>query len=327
MEEEDDFWSVAMHATANERRATYKDESDGEEKKCTSQLFTILPTTNAPMQKPMNIKLYCYNDDGILSDVSSSIWDAGLLLAGYLYGSHMGRQLCYNACFDGGCGILELGSGLGIGGLAATAAALSVHTTQEKQHDDARDIDTKGHNVVLTDRNNEEILAHLRKNVDANLDRIKSTSCNNNLSVSVEPCDWMDVSISLQTNTKIFTNEDKMSFPRGPFSLILGSALVYLPEHAAACADTIFYYLTNGSYSHNKQREKSLAVILQLPDRSGFSTHFLPRCHKLGLSISSHELEPGLIERVQRGLKGRKIPSASDYCLYFITRDKEDIKE
>ena len=57
MEEEDDFWSVAMNATANGRRATYKDESDGEEKKCTSQLFTILPTTNAPMQKPMNIKL------------------------------------------------------------------------------------------------------------------------------------------------------------------------------------------------------------------------------------------------------------------------------
>ena len=74
MEEEDDFWSVAMNATDNERRATYKDESDGEEKKCTSQSFTILPTTNAPMQKPMNIKLYCYNDDGILSDVSSSIW-------------------------------------------------------------------------------------------------------------------------------------------------------------------------------------------------------------------------------------------------------------
>ena len=358
-DEDDDFWSVAMLAPSiNERRTisvntgNSADDEDIISYDTIQKSFTILPPHEDDTPLMLNIQMNC--NDGILSDVASSIWDAGLLLSGYLYGTKEGRQLC-RSCFrnntdEGGCGILELGSGLGIVGMAAAAAALSVHTGRQDDKADSSqsaknicniddssklDIDKKEHNrVVLTDLNNDEILSQLRKNVNANLGTIAAVadSTTENFSITVVPCDWMDISMSLQTDTIIRERSNKQfrqssfeknnnNFPKGPFSLVLGSALVYLPEHAVACADTLFYYLTGCTSNNNDTSPaiKKQAIILQLPDRAGFSTHFLPRCKELGLSISCQELEPELVKRVQQGLKNRRIPSARDYRLYFIS--------
>jgi len=291
----------------------------------TSTSFIILPPHHNTSHKPLVLNLHTNQNDGVLSDIASSIWDAGLLLSAYLYGTDEGRKLCYDACFSNHAsesGILELGSGMGIVGLSAGAAALSVHS--ERQSNDCRSIAR----VVLSDLNNKQILSQLQKNVNSNLDAIayasnKTDSEKKLLSITAEACDWMDVSTSLNDDADISSNT-KNNFPCARFNLILGSALVYFPEHASACANTLFYYLTYGrsinkeSGTKNDSIMERKAIILQLVDRCGFSTHFLPRCRSLGLTIISQDLDPELAKMVQQSKKNRTI-SVEDYRLYFIT--------
>eukprot|EP00970_Alexandrium_tamarense_P007721 scaffold1477_cov188-Alexandrium_tamarense.AAC.12 len=397
----DDFWAVAMRVPSSESHehdgsAIYDTVLDGdvygdddnEEVHSIVRTFTILPPTESDgsyedratstRASPLNLRIQLNCNDGILSDVSGIPWDAALLLAGYLYGTEEGRHLCFDACFggdniyDGGSplgGILELGSGLGIVGLAAAASVLS-STSRDKNYFDNESsttsecnnkrilgeittsklkVTTNSNNVskrvVLSDRNDLKILAHLQKNVDANIDMIKSEN-ENGLSITVEPCDWVEVSSSLHTFNQLLplstsdeeilmspkyqsssdVNKGEYPRPRGSFNLIIGSALVYTPDHATACADTIFHYLTTPFGNIESQTSQSPtateqrhAVIVQLPDRSGFTTHFLPRCHELGLTVSCKELDNELIERVERGCN-RSIPSVNDYRMYVITR-------
>lgn len=386
-DDDDEFWSLAMlpptdvnstNCATNGDEAVseglYNNQIDQDEEISIIQSFSICPTD--PSQDPLNLNLRMNCNDGILSDVSGIPWDAALLLSGFLYGTNEGRQLCYDACFGDDCdgGILELGSGLGIVGMAAVAAASSVHNNLQINGDDTRcngksyreELQIKkkvgaynntSRRVVLTDLNDTEILSHLRKNIDANLDRIIDASQRNkskvsnstcqpdcksqsninrvsktmigNLELSVAPCDWIDVSNALEVNSSRKSTETNTGhssieqMPSGPFNLIIGSALIYLPEHASACADTLFYYLSgvkkdNLNITGLEESPKRQAVILQLPDRAGFTTHFLPRCLDLGLRVLCHELDKELVEKVQQGWS-RRIPSASDYRLYFIS--------
>ena len=333
VDDDDEFWSVAMlppnrsnHSDVNGGTVAGGSGDDQNEEITSAIQFTILPPN--PSQIPLTLNLQMNCNDGVLSDVSGVPWDAALLLSGFLFGTYIGRQLCYDAP-----SVLELGSGLGIVGMSATAAALSMHSTMQNievdsiegnnnnidQHNAVNKSNETKRRVVLTDRNDDQILDHLRKNVAINLDRIAGYAQNNqnDLWMTIEPCDWMDVSNALSDSKYLPVKE---SFPRGPFNLILGSALVYLPEHACACADTLFYYLTcdvEDDLNCGLKLPKRQAVILQLPDRAGFTTHFLPRCHEFGLTVSCHQLDKTLIERVQQGWN-RSIPSAGDYRLYFI---------
>ena len=333
--DDDAFWSLAMLSPIQYENSRTKtaygrdcinfndDEDDIADTASTS--FTILPPHHNTSHTLLVLNLHTNQNDGVLSDIASSIWDAGLILSAYLYGTDEGRKLCYDACFHKHAsemnGILELGSGMGIVGLSAAAAALSVHS--ERQSNDC----SSAARVVLSDLNNKQILSNLRKNVNANLDAIVATSnkVDNEkklLSITAEACDWMDVSASLTVGADISSNT-KNNFPCASFNLILGSALVYFPEHAAACANTLFYYLTYGKSNEGSGANKDSlmerkAIILQLVDRCGFSTHFLPSCRKLGLGITSQDLDPELAKMVQQSKKNRTI-SVEDYRLYFIT--------
>ena len=333
--DDDAFWSLAMLSpveyensrtkTADGGDYTNNNNDDEDIADITSTSFTILPPHDNTSHNPLVLNLHTNQNDGVLSDIASSIWEAGLLLSAYLYGTDEGRKLCYDACFTNHAsesGILELGSGMGLVGLTAAAAAISVYS--ERQTNDCCSIAR----VVLSDLNNNRILSQLQKNVNSNLDAIaydsnKTDSEKDLLSITTEACDWMDVSTSLNDDADISSNT-KNNFPFARFNLILGSALVYFPEHASACADTLFYYLTysgesidDGSGANNSAVERK-AIILQLVDRCGFSTHFLPRCRKLGLTIISQDLDPDLAKMVQQSKKNRTI-SVEDYRLYFIT--------
>lgn len=319
----DDFWSVAF--LSNNDTPLKEHESDDEHQNiCTSsRAFTILTpkTTDGPStEEPLTINMQLNNTGGVLDDVSGIPWDASLLLAGYLYGTHEGRRLCLDACSSNSRprtgGILELGSGLGIVGITAIAVVAKF----------ASETVYSSNTIVLTDRNNNEILACLKRNVDANISKIQIDDCNpsyqKRLDIYVEACDWMEVSTHLKTDIDETIEEDTLQqFPKGPFNLILGSALVYIPDHAAACADTIDYYLSDScSVIESKgTAPKRQAIIVQLPDRSGFTTHFLPRCHELGLNVECRELDEGLIERVEAGLD-KTIASARDFRMFVITK-------
>jgi hypothetical protein len=307
---ENDFWDIALISESPLNEQESEDESVGE---AITKSFTVLAPKNtgtSTIEEPLTISIQMNNSRGVLDDVSGIPWDASLLLAGYLYGTHEGRRMCCNA-LEGG--ILEMGSGLGLVGLAATAATMKLSAHGKRRG-----------RIVLTDRNDHGILSHLRENVDTNVSQYRSTSCSS-VNVSVEACDWMEVSSHLRsvTTEKQTGDEDPQNnFPRGPFNLILGSALIYLPEHAIECADTIYYYLSNkSSYSREHTASygmKRQAIIVQLPDRSGFATHFLPRCQELGLNVVCEEFSEELIERVESGVK-KTIASVRDYRMYFIT--------
>lgn len=328
----DDFWSIAF-LTKNDTLVEGEDDIyENSIHTSSSKSFTFLPPESSDSY-PLTMKIQMNNNGGVLDDVSGIPWDASLLLAGFLYGTHEGRRLCTKACSCDDIklrevnatngGILELGSGLGIVGLAAvaTVVACSEGTTCNSR-------------VVFTDMKDDSILSHLKRNVDANTAHFEYL-CESNVkscNISVEGCDWMNVSHRLQTIMNRQTNDnlesDVYNDLKGPFNLILGSALVYLPEHAAACADTLYYYLSksiDGTKQHmveSIQGGERRAILVQLPDRSGFTTHFLPRCKELGLDVLCTEFDESLINRIEAGLK-KTIASASDYRMYFISK-KED---
>lgn len=399
-----------------------EDEKESNEEAVTTRTFTVFPPRynqsrnasqpifnemNRKLQIPLNLKIAMNNNDGIMSDVSGTPWDASFLLSGYLFGTDAGRRLCYDALFGMddssannnrsrneielenstsvafGGGILELGSGLGIVGLAAAAAALSFcpNQTVENVSNDEMNVQATNHffaygsggakRVVMTDLNDAKILSFLKKNVESNLESIlamtgsstsiSSFSANGGATVGslqflVEPCDWLDIAKAFseksngyksdvnKRHAKYRGDECHENFPRGQFNLILGSALVYMPDHAAACAETIYHYLKESNWgkgqtlkSFNRQRKSSdhfgrnhddtktrrfsspQAIVLQFPDRPGFASHFLPRCQELGLCVRCFELDTELIDSVELGLN-RSILSAGEYRIYHISR-------
>ena len=291
-DDDDAFWSVAMMSGADERLLQVHDESDDFD--VDARWKTIKTPSPDPLDQPLVLRI-CENAAyGCLSDVSSNVWDASLLLAGFLYGISEGRQLCYNACFgqestnvDKG-GILELGSGLGLSGLAAAAAASAL--AKYDHHE-------RTSRVVLTDLNNDDILSLLRQNVETNLSAIIGKE--RRLHISVEPLDFCDMQAGSSNNC----------CPAGTFNLIVGSELVYVPEHVA-CADTISHYLCRNALSQ--------AIILQIPDRAGFDA-FLSRCRELDLLVSSRAVSEDITLNTEE-----EVPSASDYRMYFIRKLKSD---
>ncbi|KAL7474857.1 hypothetical protein ACHAW6_000801 [Cyclotella cf. meneghiniana] len=393
----DEFWSIVfLPNNSNNIRLEHQhqEQDDHEFDECpsaiTSRYFTILPPHETAFE-PLTLQIQMNCNEGVFSDISAIPWDASYLLAGYLYGTHEGRRLCFDACHsshgDDGTnpydaeiprqgGILELGSGLGIVGMAAVAASMAigdatnsdcVHAQnctgkyRDSHHSTYGNVSKREkscpftNRVVMTDINDNGILSHLKRNVDANLAVILGRDHHSNISqksqermtsicVSVEPCDWIEVSSHLQS--KIPSKHDqqqhvseafmstKTNFPTGPFTLVLGSALIYLPQHAAACADTLYYYLSydddggDSTTSHEsllvETKQQRQAILVQLPDRCGFTTHFLPRCCELGLEVTCREFEEEFIARVETGL-GESIPSVREYRMYFIRMKNESV--
>ena len=299
----DPFWSLAMNDDRLSVALPQKDDDDYQTQQSNLRTITTQPPT-PDLSPPLVLRLAQNCEAGCFSDVAGDIWDASLLLSTFLYGTNLGRRLCHEACFDGiedssradidkDGGILELGSGLGLSGMAAAAATAATTGAPDELHL-TREVELKGR-IVMTDLNDKSILALLRKNVTSNLSELGSRC-----SITVEPCDWTHVA-------KL--KENASSCPRGTFNLIIGSALVYIPNHAAACADTIAHYLCH--------KPSSQAVIVQLPDRAGFDS-FLCRCHELDLSVTSQVVDKEVILKVEESI-GRKLVAASDYRIYFIT--------
>eukprot|EP00804_Cyclotella_cryptica_P003484 CCRYP_002126-RA/>CCRYP_002126-RA protein AED:0.33 eAED:0.33 QI:0/-1/0/1/-1/1/1/0/266 len=202
----DEFWRIAFLPNNNndknalERQQHQDHEFNESPSVVTTQYFTILPPHRTTLE-PLTLQIQLNANEGVLSDISAIPWDASYLLAAYLYGTQEGCRVCFDACHplsgkDGrdlsvvrGGVILELGSGLGIVGMAAVAASIALgdasdndgakvghcigkHQGNQSSNDNIieREIACQCINrVVMTDLNDNAILSRLKRNVDANL--------------------------------------------------------------------------------------------------------------------------------------------------------------
>ena len=173
---------------------------------------------------------------GIFSPLGSQAWHASLLLASYL----ISRQdfIFENSLLPGNIiTALELGSGaVGLSGLTLAAVLGKICPSA---------------NVLLTDLPEYGILTNLQDNVTRNQTAFP------NVNVQVQPLNWMDYSAS---NTSV------PHLP--PLDLVVGSELVYTRETATACAAVVTRLL--------QDNPMLVVLIVQVMDRPGFKTHFLP---------------------------------------------------
>jgi hypothetical protein len=101
----DEFWSIVFLPNNNNDNAGLEQQQqqqhDHEFDECpsviTTQYFTILPPHETAIE-PLTLQIQMNRNEGVFSDISAIPWDASYLLAGYLYGTHEGRRLCFDAC-------------------------------------------------------------------------------------------------------------------------------------------------------------------------------------------------------------------------------------
>lgn len=183
--------------------------------------------------------------EGIWSPLGAQAWHASSLLASYLI-SHGNDLLVFEKINSGdNVTVLELGSGA-VGLSGMTLAAVLENTNRSAS-------------VLLTDLPEDGILENLQDNVNRNKSSFP------NIDVQVQPLDWMDY-ISAATVP---------SLP--PLDLVIGSELVYTEETARSCAAVVTRLL--------KDNPKLSIVIIQVMDRPGFESHFLPLLNDFEIRI------------------------------------------
>jgi predicted nicotinamide N-methyase len=279
----DDFWTIAL---SGDGEAPPKSErgGDGEHENENSFVDDVL-------QVARGLKTYSLPDgivlngsslpqtEGIWSPLGAQVWHASSLLACYLI-SHR-AALFEQVKSDDHVTVLEIGSGaVGLSGMALAAVFESSNRSAS---------------VLLTDLPEDGILKNLQNNVNRN----KSSSFPS-IDVQVQPLDWGD-----------YINATSVpSLPQ--LDLVIGSELIYTEETARSCAAVVTHLL-------QKNNPKLLIVILQVTDRPGFETHFLPLLHDLHVRIQQpldaelHEAASLLVASA-----GDKLVGTLDRCAYGL---------
>jgi hypothetical protein len=101
------------------------------------------------------------------------------------------------------------------------------------------------------------------KNLQNNVNRNKSSFPS--IDVHVQPLDWRDYT------------SDTCGSSLPPLDLVIGSELIYTEETARSCAAVVMHLL--------QVNPTLLILILQVTDRPGFETHFLPLLYDLHVRI------------------------------------------
>ena len=177
-----------------------------------------------------------------------------------------------------GCKVLELGAGLGLcgfvaGGLLSKAAEDSA--AEELSH------------VCISDYSR-VLVKNLERNVTANNALVT-------IPMSVRKLDWYDY--------KEGKAPPQNSYDIESFDLIIGSALIYSPDHAV-CADVILHFLQQG-------RKGAVAIVCQILDRCGFKDSFLVRCKTLGLSVDIEPVSEETVFLAEQSI-GKKLMGGGD---------------
>lgn len=183
-------------------------------------------------------------NEGVMSPLGSQVWHSASLLVGYLILHADSLFKSTNTDHVKRC--LELGSGaVGLSGMTLAAVLSRMYPSRAE--------------VLLTDLESETgVLKRLEENVQRNMRMFP------NVAVNVQALDWND-----------FTSMDRETLSESrlqPFDLVVGSELIYTEDTAVACASILTHLLHNNP--------NLLVLIIQVTDRPGFETHFLPLLQK-----------------------------------------------
>lgn len=172
--------------------------------------------------------------EGVFDLIGGETWEAAFILSAFILKNPM--LFIRKTC-------LELGSGVGLPSLLLIALKL-------------RDLDGLG-SVILTDY--EELL----------LENLYSS-----LTSQFEECSMIDGGLNVRIESLDWLSKDDTLPALGSTDIVMGSALVYQPDHAVA-AHIIRRYLEAGC---------SEALVIQMSSRPGFDL-FYRNLQDLGLSV------------------------------------------
>jgi hypothetical protein len=246
----DEFWTVALQRDVTTR--AFEDDVDSAEDHATGSLANCVEL-RCEKVPPFTLKLCSLPlMDGVFSPLGAQAWYGSALLAALLLTSILpttfeidpGRRIQLHLEAFSDISALELGSGaVGLSGLAL--GWMLIHRPRQPTRLYQRDC------VVLTD-NDTDVLQQLQDNVRLNVD---------NMNNSV-----LDVAIPEYHVKYLDWSDGYSSSP--PLQLVVGSELVYTAETALACAHIVTCILERNS--------SALVAIVQVADRDGWSTVFLP---------------------------------------------------
>lgn len=219
--------------------------------------------------------------EGVYSPLGAHAWHASILLGTYLI-RNLSNVLPRDPDNTDELTALELGSGaVGVSGIVLAAALSTKH---------------KHATVMLTDVPDSDILNHLRTNVNRN-----QYLFTDNVNVHVQALDWMEYLCSTETPAALLP----------PLQLVIGSELVYSKETAHGCASIVARLL--------KDNPKLVVMILQVMDRPGLETDFLPNLTLAGFHVSIQQpLDAELHERASLALGNEKLGGTLDRFAYGL---------
>ena len=205
-------------------------------------------TSNYPISS-IQVSVKEQRSQGVFDLIGGETWEAAYLLAAFI--------LKYPAMFmKKTC--LELGSGVGLPSLLLTA--LKVKDPQDSG------------SVILTDYE-QLLLENLKSSVTTQFEECQPDD--SAVSLRIAPLDWLSCA-----------EEDLPSLTM--VELIMGSALVYQPDHAEV-ANVMLRYLTAGCKE---------VLVIQMSSRPGFDV-FLRKLHQLGLSVNLEPIPDDIYELAQ----------------------------
>lgn len=283
--EEDEFWRIALEApTQDEARASTL-EDDDEPISLDGKAIGRLTTYSFSNGIDFSVSSL-EESDGVLSPLGAQAWHASLLMSLYLI--DRGALLFEHAIHykkDGIITCLELGSGA-VGLVGMTLATILNKVCPSSS-------------VMLTDLASEQgVLETLKQNVARNKPMFP------NVNVTVDNLDWNDF------------KESATSPSLSPLDLVVGSELVYTIETAEACAAVITRLLTDNP--------NLVVLILQVIDRPGFETHFVPLLESKGFEVSvEHPLDSDLFSTFDSIQGHERLGGTLDRFAYGLCRIRQ----
>lgn len=265
----DEFWKIALATDGNKRQSVESDDSSGSnhdgdiscgydhdgsdhaDPAVTTRARSYrLPLAGALFPNGVTLRLSGLST-GIASPLGAQAWYGSALLSAALIDPRSNdlREALANAG-----AALELGSGaVGLSGLALACVLAERQHRQTTLHGKSPDVTSR---LFLTDRD-EQVLRQLQANVTRATKQLSQEHPDVLLAnISVRRLDWNDVTAIARD-----VRDAKIR-------LVVGSELVYTAHNAKACARMILALLD--------ANPRALVMIVQVTDREGWSTVFLP---------------------------------------------------